>query len=318
MIQTARQRITLQIESLEGIAQALDENFERATHLLSAANKIVSTGLGKSGFIARKLAATLSSLRMPSIYLHPVDALHGDSGILEAGDCMVAFSKSGETPEVLRLIDHVRGLGICVVAITSRLNSAITQRADATLYAHIASELDELNLVPTASTTAALVMADILALSAAEHRGVAADALRASHPGGAIGASLLRLVDEVMHSGAALPTVTPDATLKAALTELSQKGLGAVCVNNNDGVLVGLLTDGDVRRFVQAGGDAEHTSVQNVMTTSPVTISPGATLHEAFLMMEQRTRQLSVLPVVDGTTCVGLVRLHDIVRVNLT
>lgn len=313
----ARTRIGTIQRSLDMVSQELDDNLERAIALATNAQKVVTTGLGKSGFIARKMAATLTSLGSPAYYIHPVDALHGDSGMQNADDCVVAFSKGGETSEILRFIDHSQHLGIPIVAITSRKHSSLASRAQAVLFASLEQELDSANIVPTTSTTTAMVLADLLCLAIADSKGPVVAQLRQSHPNGGIGAGLLQTVDEVMHTGENLPVVHKGTTFTAALVELTAKGLGAVCVIDAAGTLQGLLTDGDVRRLVLSGKEATDLAVEDVMTSNPVTTPSGATLHEALMVMERRDKQLSLLPVVVDGRCVGIVRVHDIVRASL-
>lgn len=316
-IDKALQRLELQQRSLQHLTSALDDAFIEAVSCLSSADKIITSGLGKSGFIAQKMAATITSLAIPAYYIHPVDALHGDCGIVTPNDCLVAFSKSGETPELLRFANHVMQMGVNLVAITSRDDSNLARLANAPLTIHASKEFDDDDIVPTTSTTSSLVIADLLALAIADVKGTTLNNLRQTHPNGGIGSTLLRTVDEVMHTGEMLPTVRNDSSLTAALVELTLKGLGAVCVVSPEGYLQGILTDGDVRRLVQAGKDAQKLLVTDVMTVQPVTVEPGTTLHEVLVVMERGKRQISVVPVVSNGLCVGLVRVHDIVRVNL-
>lgn len=312
----ALERIAIQQRSLDLVANNLGEQFDAAIAILCQTQKIITTGLGKSGFIARKMAATLASLTIPAYFLHPVDALHGDSGILLPTDSVVAFSKSGETPEVLSFVDHARSFGVSVVSVSSRLGSSLAHRSEASLYAALEREFDADDILPTASTTSALVLADVLALAIAEVNGTTAG-LRSSHPHGIIGAGLMRKVEEVMHADRNLPVVPIGSTLSAALVELTAKSLGAVCVVNKAGTLQGILTDGDVRRLVQNGSDLAGMVVDDAMTVNPISVTPGTTLHEALLVMERRQKQISLVPVVSGNRCVGIVRVHDIVRINI-
>lgn len=312
----ARNAIDLQIRALERSRDAINDGFERAVQLLSRAPKTVTSGLGKSSFIARKMAATMASVRLPALYLHPVDALHGDSGILEAGDVLVAFSKSGETPEVLRLVALARDLGLSIIAVTARPSSSLGEAADASVGALIEAELDEDDVLPTASTTSALVIADLLALGALNANGGSSERLRSSHPGGAIGAALQREVREVMHVGDQLPVIDVQSVMADALVELSGKSLGIVCLVDGDQNLQGIITDGDVRRLAASGMEVAALRAADVMTKEPMTIAPTATLHEALQVMERGERQIAVLPVLESTRCVGVIRLHDIVRLN--
>lgn len=312
----ARAALTRQIESLTMLATEVNDDYVVAVEMLRASQHVVTTGLGKSGFIAQKFAATLASVCVPSRCLHPVDALHGDAGVLNEGDVVVAFSKSGETPELLRFVDVARGMGARIISITARAACRLAQVSDVALVAPSTHEMDEHDILPTTSTTSALVMADLLSIGV-----LAADAeplarLRRSHPDGMIGGTLLRSVADVMHTGSKMPCVQPDASMVDALAEMSAKALGIVCICDR-GRLQGIITDGDVRRMVAGNIDLRTAHVRDVMTATPVTIGPHASLHEALQRMEHRERQIAVLPVVDDGQCVGVLRLHDIVRLQV-
>ena len=313
----AARTMEIQIRSLQESVKGLDGDFNHAVDLVATASKVVTTGLGKSSFIARKMAATLSSIRQPAVYIHPVDALHGDSGILGSDDILVAFSKSGETAEVVRIVRLAKDLGLKVVAIVGRKECTLTELANAAIVASVVSEFDEDNIIPTTSTTTSLVLADLLAVSAAKVRGNVVDQLKRSHPDGSIGSGLLRTVDEVMHSGTDMPRVSKDATLAEALEALSSTRLGVVCICDDREFLLGIITDGDIRKLAGRQTDFNSVHVQSVMTTEPVTVQTDATLHEALQVMERRERQLNVVPVLSGKRCVGVLRLHDVVRANV-
>ena len=313
----ATQAIAWQRESLLLLEQHLDGGFVDAAQLLAAATKVVTTGLGKSGFIARKMAATLTSVHIPGVYLHPVDALHGDLGLLGPTDVLVAFSKSGETSEVVHIVKLVRELGMPVIAITSRQNTTMNEIASISLFAPIVHEYDEHNILPTTSTTQALILADLLSVSAAQVNGDLVERLQRTHPHGGIGSTLLRTVEQVMHAGEALPRVSLSATVADAVDELSRRALGIVCVMDDSGVLSGVLTDGDVRRLMATSGNPMTLLVRDVMTTKPAVVQASETLHAALQVMEHRDRQIGVVPVLHDDRCVGVVRVHDIVRAQL-
>lgn len=313
---TARAALMQQIESLTMLASEVNDAYVLAVDMLRASQHVVATGLGKSGFIAQKFAATLASVCVPSRCLHPVDALHGDAGVINEGDVVVAFSKSGETPEILRFVDVARGLGARIIAITAKPSCRLAQLADVALTAPVTHEMDAHDILPTTSTTSALVMADLLAVGVLASDPEPLLRLRRSHPDGMIGGTLLRSVADVMHTGSQMPCVHPDASMVDALAEMSAKALGIVCVCEN-GHLQGVVTDGDVRRMVAGTVDLRSAIVRDVMTATPVTIGPHASLHEALQRMEHRERQIAVLPVVDDGRCVGVVRLHDIVRLQV-
>ncbi len=309
--------IQSQKDSLVQLEASIAHDLEGAVGILEKANKVITTGIGKSGFVARKLAATLTSVKIPSVYVHPVDALHGDSGILEMNDVVVSFSKSGETSEVLHFCELATKMNLKVISVTARANSSLAGISNAHVLAPFTTEYDPANILPTASTTSALIVADILAVAAAQVRGDIATALKESHPQGMIGQLMLQSVEDVMHTADSIPRVLPGEQLINCITEISAKGLGIVCVCNESGVLLGVLTDGDVRRIVEQGLDPHTTVVDFVFNPDPVTVSPGDTLHSALTLMENRKNQISVIPVVRNGVCVGVIRVHDIIRANI-
>jgi len=286
LLDHAKQALQSQLRSIERLQGQLDDTFVAAANLIAGCDKVLTTGLGKSGFIARKMAATLTSVRITGIFLHPVEAMHGDSGILNAKDCLVAFSKSGETSEVVRLCNHAKQTGASIIAITAREDSSLSRLADVHIFTPLERELDPDNILPTASTTLALVVADLLAVGAAMLMGDVTGRLQHSHPRGMIGAAMLRSVEDVMHSGDELPFVRPDAMLVDALAQLSAKSLGIVCVVDDNGTLQGILTDGDVRRIVVHQAQKLATlRISEVMIPKPITIEPSATLQTALQQM---------------------------------
>ncbi len=313
----ARQGLAWQRSAIDLLSEQLEEGFIDAARSIAGASKVVATGLGKSGFIARKMAATLTSVHIPGVYLHPVDALHGDIGMLEATDVLIAFSKSGETPEVVYLTRLVRELNMKVISITCRSGTTLGSLSDHALVAPILHELDPLNLLPTASTTQSLILADLLSVTAANINGDIVNRLQRSHPHGGIGIALLRNVEDVMHSGNALPRIASEKTIAEAVYVLTSTALGIVCVIDEHGALEGILTDGDVRRLVGTEVDLSKTLVRDVMTKHPVVVQQTDSLHTALQAMEARERQISVVPVVRDGRCVGVVRVHDIIRAQL-
>jgi arabinose-5-phosphate isomerase len=312
----AQDALRHQIESLLRMVDQLDQRYVHAVELLRAADHVVTAGLGKSGIIAQKFAATLASVCVSARSLHPVDALHGDAGVVGENDVVVVISKSGETIEVLRFVDVMRGIGCRVICITSQPDSRLATMSDVALIVPVTHEMDEHDILPTTSTTSSLVMADLLAVGVLSVDPDPLRRLRRSHPDGMIGGTLLRSVADVMHTGDAIPVVAPSTSMLDALVAMTSKALGIVCVVADER-LAGIMTDGDVRRLVAQGRDLSTVSIVEVMTTLPVTIAPSASLHEALAVMEQRDRQIGVLPVVDQQHCVGIVRLHDIVRLQM-
>lgn len=314
----ARIGLALQQQAMEKLEEQLNDDFVAASNLLAHAPKVVTTGIGKSGFIARKMAATLTSVYIPSVYLHPVDALHGDLGILNPSDVLVAFSKSGETPEVIALVALAKDIGMSIVTITSRPNSTLASKSTVALLAPIVRELDPHDLLPTASTTQALVLADLLCVAAAQQNGDMITRLSKSHPRGSIGAVLTGCVSDVMHTGSDLPRVELSATLADAIGVLTKTALGIVCILDESMTLLGIVTDGDVRRVAGTSADVGTLYVADIMTRSPTVVSPTQTLYSALQLMERGERQISVVPVVDARLlCVGVLRVHDIIRAQL-
>lgn len=310
----AHKALELQILALTSLDKQFSDGFEKAVEILTEATFVITCGLGKSGFIAKKMAATLTSVQCSSVYLHPVDALHGDSGLMSIANAVVVFSKSGETPELVRFINSTRTFRLPVISICAREGSSIGNLADVSLIAGYEQELDTDNILPTASTTSALVLADILSVIVAQERGAGIQHLQQTHPQGSIGSGLMRTVEECMHSGKDVPVVGKDASVLDAMVQLTSKPLGVVCVVNEGNRLLGILTDGDVRRLAMQQVNFVTTSVASVMITSPTTIEAHESLRAALQLMEQPQRQLSVLPVVHNNICVGVLRLHDVVR----
>ncbi|NQW30690.1 MAG: KpsF/GutQ family sugar-phosphate isomerase [Ignavibacteria bacterium] len=317
VLTTALEAIAKQKDSLDLLKQSLTLDLEGAVSILKTANKVITTGIGKSGFVARKMAATLTSMKIPSVYVHPVDALHGDSGILELNDVVVSFSKSGETYEVLRFCELAIEMSLQVLSVTSRSNSSLATLSTAHILAPYIKEYDSANILPTTSSTSALVVADILAVVAAEVRVDIEAALRESHPQGMIGQLIMQSVEDVMHTADQIPRVQPNDRLIDCIGVMTAKSLGLVCVCDAAGGLVGVLTDGDLRRLIETGIDIQNSIVSSVCNTSPVTVQPSDTLHTALTLMENREKQISVIPVVRDGKCVGVIRVHDIIRANI-
>lgn len=314
LLEQARMGLQRQRASIALLEEHLDDAFCDAAQLIATASKVVTTGLGKSGFIARKMAATLTSVHIPGVYLHPVDALHGDLGMLGPSDVLVAFSKSGETSEVVHLASLVRELGMPIISISSRSETSMQAISTIALVAPSVHEYDEHNILPTTSTTQALILADLLSVAAAHSMGDLVARLQRSHPHGGIGAVLLRTVEQVMHAGDALPRIDPASTVSDAVEVLSRTALGIVCVMGEQNDLLGILTDGDVRRLVASSETPMTMLVRDVMTTQPSVVQATDTLHQALQCMERRDRQISAVPVLSDGRCVGVVRVHDIVR----
>jgi arabinose-5-phosphate isomerase len=305
-------------EAIGCAARRLDDAFVRAVALIRQhSGKVVVTGLGKSGFVAQKLAATMCSTGTPAVFLHPVDALHGDVGIYASGDPTIILSKSGTTLELLRLVPVLRELSSPLVGIVGNKTSPLARELDVILDASVRAEADPFNLAPTASTAVANAIGDALALAVRQARNLTPEHFAQLHPAGQLGRNLRVTVAQVMHSEEDVAWAMPDSSMKSVLIAMNQYPLGAACVRGADGELTGLITDGDLRRALQVIDDIREVKAEDVMTRQPIMVGPEASLQEALRLMEDRPSQISVLPVVDGGRCVGLVRLHDLYQTDL-
>jgi arabinose-5-phosphate isomerase len=287
--------------------------------ILDHRGKVVVTGMGKSGHVARKIASTLQSTGTPSVFLHPTEAGHGDLGMCQPGDPVVMISKSGCTAELLDLIAPLRELEARFIGILGNVRSPLAAEMDVVLDATVEREADPESFMPTASTMVALALGHALAVALMQARGFTAEHFRRYHPAGQLGQNLRIRVKQAMHSGGEVAWVNPDDSLKHVVIEMSQRPLGAACVVSDDRRLLGLVTDGDVRRALKNHDDIRTLRATDVMTASPTTVAPDALLLEALSLMENRPSQIYVLPVVDARTlvCVGVLRLHDIYRGTL-
>jgi arabinose-5-phosphate isomerase len=314
----------LRIES-KAIAQTADrlapEQVERVIELLAnCKGKVVLLGIGKSGIIAQKIAATMTSTGTAALYLHPSDALHGGLGIVTADDVVIVLSNSGETDEVILMLPYLKHRQVPIVAMVGNLNSTLARRAEAVLDASVDEEACPLNLAPTTSTTVALALGDALALTLMQVKGLTLDDFAINHPAGRLGKRLTLKVSDLMHAGRENPTIRLGAQWLEVVTQISNGGLGAVNVVDSRGRLAGVITDGDLRRAIQRLDHAslEHLQCGDFMTRDPVVAAPDLLAFEALRLMEDRPSQISVLPVVDSDgLSVGLLRLHDIVRSGL-
>ncbi|MBM3115976.1 KpsF/GutQ family sugar-phosphate isomerase [Jeongeupia naejangsanensis] len=312
----ARQVLAIEADAITAMAARLDHRFDAACALLlGCSGRVVVTGMGKSGHIARKIAATLASTGTTAMFVHPAEAVHGDLGMIRAEDVVLALSYSGESDEVLAILPSLKRLGVKVVALAGRADSTLVRAADVWLDAGVAQEACPLNLAPTASTTAALALGDALAVALLDARGFKAEDFALSHPGGSLGRRLLVHVRDVMHAGDALPVVRDDVLLRDALLEISRKGMGMTAVVDATGVLVGVFTDGDLRRALDDGRDVLATPVAQVMTHAPLTIDADHLAAEAVQVMEQR--RINGLLVLDAGRLVGALNMHDLLRARV-
>lgn len=310
-IASAKRTIDMEAQAVIAMAERIGEEFENACRLLLRCDgRVIVTGMGKSGHIARKIAATLASTGTPSYFVHPGEASHGDMGMITAADAVIALSNSGEVNEIVTLLPLLKRLGISLIAMTGNPRSTLAQAANAHLDTGVATEACPLDLAPTSSTTTALVMGDALAIALLEARGFTAEDFAFSHPGGTLGRKLLLKVEDVMKTGAAIPTVTATTVLSSALLEISNKGLGMTTVTNTAGQLTGIFTDGDLRRALDQRVDINNTPIAELMTTGAKTASPNMLAAEALRIMEKH--EISALVVVDeaGNTCGVLHLMH--------
>jgi arabinose-5-phosphate isomerase len=298
------------------LVDRVDERFERAVALLyQCRGRVIVTGMGKSGIICRKIAATLSSTGTPAFFLHPAEAIHGDLGVLQDDDVVVALSYSGETEELLRLLATIKRLGARLIAVTGNCQSTLGRAADVALDCSVSEEACPLNLVPTASTTAALALSDALAMALLVAKGFRSEDFANLHPGGKLGKRLLR-AGQLMHAGPDAPITGVDTALPDVIYEMTSKGLGMTCVTDGGGRLVGIITDGDLRRHMMtAAAPLEH-AAGNVMTRNPVTVGRDTFAVEALRLMEAR-RITSVVVVDDADHVEGVLHLHDLWRTDM-
>lgn len=322
VIASGRALMESESDAIRTARERLDEKFARAVQLIAdhverAGGKVIVSGLGKSGFVAQKLAATMCSTGTPAVFLHPVDALHGDIGICGEGDPAIIFSKSGTTAELLRLVPVLRRTGSALIAILGNLASPLAAQADIVLDGSVRAEADPFNLAPTASTAVATAIGDALALSVMQQRKLGHEDFARRHPAGQLGRNLRLTVEQVMHRGDEVAWIAPDSPMRAVIIEMNRCPLGAAVVRSAAGEMLGLITDGDLRRVLSTIEDIRAVVARDLMTKDPVTTTARATLREAMQLMEDRPSQISVLPVVEGTRCTGLVRLHDLYQTEL-
>lgn len=311
--------LRLEAASIEAAAERADvESIDKALELIAnCSGKVIVTGVGKSGVIAQKIAQTLTSTGTVGIFVHPSDALHGSLGVVKDGDVVIALSNSGETDEILAIMPALKRRNVSVIAIVGNIDSTLARQSDVVLDASVDKEACPLNLAPTTSTTVALAIGDALAMTVMESRGLTAEDFAANHPAGRLGKRLTLTVASLMHDS---PNVSEDAGWLEVVKAISKHSLGAVNVIDNSGKLVGIVTDGDLRRTIEKTSPASFGSLNaaTMMTRSPITATPTMLAFDALQLMENRPSQISVLPVVDEAGgCVGLLRLHDVVRSGL-
>lgn len=314
-ITLAKSVLEAEAQALIEISQRLDSELSEAINiLLRHRGKVILVGVGKSGHIAQKIAATFSSTGTPAVYLHPAEALHGDLGIYQPGDPTIVLSKSGTTTEIMRLMPTLRQFKSPIIAIVGNRNSPIAQRSDVVLDVTISAEADPLGIVPTSSAIVSMAMGDVLASLLMKMRGFQNKDFALLHPGGQLGRNLLYCVEEVMHKKGSIAIINKNQLLRDVVYEMTNFPLGAACVIDKDGVLLGIITDGDIRRLLLKEGDVRELSAQEVMTKNPISVYPKMLLADALKLMEERPSKISVLPVIEekNKRLLGLIRLHDI------
>ena len=309
--------LTAEADAVRGLIPRIDDAFVRACeHMLACRGRIVVTGMGKSGHIADKIAATLASTGTPAFFVHPGEASHGDLGMITGQDVVLALSNSGETDELVTILPLIRRLGIPLVALTGNPRSTLACGATVHLDVSVEREACPLGLAPTSSTTAALAMGDALAVALLEVRGFSAEDFARTHPGGKLGRRLLLHVGDIMHTGERVPAVGPDAPLRDALFEITRQGLGMTAITDEMQRLIGVFTDGDLRRTLDRGTDIRTASIGEVMTRNPRAARPEWLAVEAVRVMEEH--KISALPVVDGEDrVVGAINMHDLLRAGV-
>jgi arabinose-5-phosphate isomerase len=312
----AERVLRIEAEAILGVIPKVDERFERAVQMMrDCTGRIVVTGIGKSGLVGRKIAATLASTGTPAYFLHPAEGMHGDVGMLARGDVVVALSNSGETSEMLAILPPLKRLGVPIVLLTGNPKSTLARQSDVVLDVSVAEEACPMNLAPTSSTTAALAMGDALAMVLLELRGLRPEDYAALHPAGALGWRALFRVGDLMHTGEAMPAVADAAPLREAIQEMTRKGLGMTTVVGKDGRLVGVITDGDLRRLHMRGGSFDALQAGEVATRGPRTIGADDLAAKALEIMEGKITSLIV--VDESQRPRGVIHLHDILRAKI-
>jgi arabinose-5-phosphate isomerase len=316
-LESAKRTIDLEARAVADLASRLGEAFMRACDIvLACQGRVVVVGMGKSGHIANKIAATLASTGTPAFFVHPAEASHGDMGMITRKDVVLALSNSGSTSEIVTLLPLIKRIDAPLISMTGDPESTLAQAANANLDVSVAQEACPLNLAPTSSTTAALVMGDALAIALLEKRGFTAEDFAFSHPGGALGKRLLLKVQDVMHSGSALPRVHPHTPLPEALLEITAKGLGMTTVVDQNGDLAGIFTDGDLRRTLDQRRDFHNTHMEEVMTVNCKTVTADMLAAQALRIMEDNS--ITGLVVIDSQQHpIGVVHLHDLIKAGL-
>ncbi|AXY00221.1 arabinose-5-phosphate isomerase KdsD [Vibrio alfacsensis] len=312
----AKQVLDIEVSALQQLDQYFDAQFEQACELiLSNRGKVVVMGMGKSGHIGNKIAATLASTGTSAFFVHPGEAAHGDLGMISAGDIVIAISNSGESHEILSLFPVLKRLNITIISMTGKPDSNMAKLSDLHLQITVPKEACPLGLAPTSSTTATLVMGDALAVALLQARGFSAEDFALSHPGGALGRKLLLKLSDIMHIGSALPKVAPNALIRDALLEISEKGLGMTAIVDEHDAMLGIFTDGDLRRTLDKRIDIHTTKIGEVMTQNPTTAHPEMLAVEGLNMMQDKN--INALILCDNNKIVGALNMHDLLKAGV-
>ncbi|MBI5808136.1 MAG: KpsF/GutQ family sugar-phosphate isomerase [Ignavibacteriales bacterium] len=317
IINKGRKVVQIESEAVLQLLERINENFSKAVELIyNSKGRVVFTGMGKSGLIARKIVATLNSTGTASIFMHPTDALHGDLGMVRKDDIVILISKSGKTEELINLIPMFKRIGVPIIGMLGELNSKIAKDCDIVLDISVKEEACPYDLAPTSSTTVSLVMGDALAIALLEMKGFTANDFAMLHPGGSLGKRLSLKISEIMYSGKDVPIVSESANLKDAILEITSKRLGTTCVVNENGVLTGIITDGDLRRLLEKTDEIKNLKAIDVMTKNPKTITKDLLASFALQLMEKYN--ITSLIVIDSQNKPeGMVHLHDLVKLGL-
>jgi len=319
VIERAKQVLKIEADAVFDLINKVNENFVRAVEILSECQgKVIITGIGKSGIISQKIASTLASTGTPAFFLHPAEGIHGDLGMIGKRDVIVAVSNSGETNEIAQLLPLIKRIGIKLIVMTGNLNSLLAQSGDVVIDIGVKEEACPLGLVPTASSTAALAMGDALALALLEKRGFEPEDFALLHPGGSLGKKLILKVDDLMHRGKEVPLVRHDTLMKEALLVMTSKRLGVTGVVNEKEELIGIITDGDLRRALEKYDDLLNKKAREIMTCNPRVISKGELAAKALQMMEEFSiTSLFVLEEREGRTPLGILHMHDLLKAGI-
>lgn len=316
-INIGKRTIAMELEAVNALTARIDDNFHNACELIRhCQGRIIVTGMGKSGHIGKKIAATLASTGTPAFFVHPGEASHGDLGMITADDAVIAISNSGNSSEITALLPLLKRLQIPLISMTGNTDSLLAQTANVNLDIGVECEACPLDLAPTSSTTVTLVMGDALAVALLEAKGFTAEDFAFSHPGGTLGKRLLLKVANIMHSDDKVPSVISGTPLSQALLEMSNKGLGMTTIVDSDGILLGVFTDGDLRRTIDSGSDIRSISINDVMNTSPTTIQQDILAAESLAIMEAKSIT-SIVAINEHQRPIGVIHLHDLLRAGI-